>query len=274
MKTILLALFMFLSGPLWAEPDNRYLDPGKVWFEKPLEEDVMKVNTSIGYCTVLEFPEKPMLVTIGDNSLIQVEIPQNSKSVVIKPLQQSGETNLFVFTPNQRFNYKVIIGGAEQMDYVLDAKESFKDKNQPASRLSLGTVLKIARGYDFFKRNHIINKREFIQKNLFYQCSYPNANVDVIEAFSNKDPHYLLLHIVIHNLTDETINLSEQNTNLFIGDDKFTPQYVLFDSNQVGPLDKTDGWLVLENSYVSIDNKFSISLGIEDQEYVCRPSVS
>ncbi|MBF0490204.1 MAG: TrbG/VirB9 family P-type conjugative transfer protein [Candidatus Omnitrophica bacterium] len=274
MKTILLIVFMFLAGPLWAYPDNRYLETGKVLFEKPLEEDILKVQTSLGYCTVLEFSERPTLVTVGDNSLIQVEIPQNSKTVVIKPLQESGQTNLFVFTPSQRFNYNVTIGSASQVDYVVDAKQSLKDKNKSPNRLSLGTVLKMARSYEFFKRNHIINDREFTQKNIFYQCSYPKIKIDVIEAFTNKDPHYLLLHLVVHNLLDETINLREQNTNLYIGRQKFNPQYVLFDSNQLAPLAKTDGWLVLENSYISLENKLSLSLGVEDKEYVCKPFVS
>ena len=83
---------------------------------------MLRVNLALGYCTVLEFPEKPLLVTVGDNSLIQVEIPQNSKSVVIKPLQDAGETNIFIFTPNQRFNYNVIIGDPKHVDYVVDSQ--------------------------------------------------------------------------------------------------------------------------------------------------------
>ena len=274
MKTIILIALMFLAVPLWASQDNRYLKEGKVLYENPLEQDVLRVRTSLGYCTVLEFPEKPMLVTIGDNSMIQVEIPQNSKSVVIKPLRESGETNLFVFTPSQRFNYNVVIAAAKEMDYVVDAKESLKEKSKTAKKLSMGTVLKMARSYDFFKRSGLINPREFVQKDLFYQCFYPKVNIDVIEAFSYKDPHYLLLHIVVHNQTSDTINLTEQKTDIVINDERFAPQYVLFDNDQLASFNKTDGWLILENSFVSIDNKLSLSLGVEDGEYVCKASVS
>ncbi len=275
MNTTLFLILMFLAAPLWAYQDNsRYLKEGKVLNENPLEQDILKVNTALGYCTVLEFSEKPMLVTIGDNSLIQVEIPQNSKSVVIKPLMEAGETNLFVFTPSRRFNYQVSIGNPKDVDYVIDTEEALKDKNKTSARLPMGTILKMARSYDFFKRNGLINTREFIQKNIFYECSYPKADIDVIEAFSYKNPHYLLLHIVVHNLTDETLELSEQKTNLFINDKKFTPQYVLFDSDQLAPLKMTDGWLVLEDSFVSIDNKFSLHLGVKDEEYACKQSVS
>ena len=274
MKTIPFIILMFLSGPLWAGPDNRYLDAGKVLYENPLDQDVLKVKTSLGYCTVLEFAEKPMLVTVGDNSLIQVEIPQNSKSVVIKPLQEAGETNLFVFTPSQRFNYNVVIGTPKEVDYVLAAEQAVKDKGKTSNRLSMGTVLKMARSYDFFKRNKVINDREFIQKNLSYQCSYPKVDIDVVEAFANQDPHYLILHVIVHNVTDELVNLTEQNTSILINNDKFVPQYVLFDDDRLSPRTKTDGWLVLENSFVSIDNTFALGLGVEDEQYVCKQSVS
>ena len=272
MKTLMLMVFLMLSGLALA--DDRYLDLGKVAYEKPLEEDVLKVNTALGYCTVLEFPEKPMLVTVGDNSLIQVEIPQNSKSVVIKPIQGKGETNLFVFTPSQRFNYNVTIGDKGQVDYVLDSGQTSKNLDKSPKRLSLGTVLKMARSYEGLKSLGVINQREFTKKDIFNQCSYPKVNIDVIEVFANKEPHYLLLHIVVHNQTDTEITLKEQNTNIFANEQKFIPQYVLFDNDKLAPSSKTDGWLVLESSFVSIDNKFSLSVGVEDEEYVCKQSVS
>ncbi|MDO8674751.1 MAG: hypothetical protein Q7K71_01375 [Candidatus Omnitrophota bacterium] len=274
MKTLMLITFMLLSGSLWANQDNRYLQTGKVQYETPLEEDVLKVNTALGYCTVLEFAEKPMLVTVGDNSLIQVEIPQNSKSVVIKPMQEAGETNLFVFTPSQRFNYNVVIGSPAQVDYVLDSRQALKDKGKSHSRLSLGTVLKMARSYAGLKSLGVINQREFIQKDIFNQCSYPWVSIDFLEVFANKDPHYLVFHIVVHNLADETLNLKEENASILVNDQKFIPQYVLFDNDRLAPSSKTDGWLVLENSFVSIDNKFSLSVGVGDEEYVCKQSVS
>jgi len=274
MRITIFLTFILLAGPLWADQDNRYLEEGKVLYENPLEQDVLKVKVSLGYCTVLEFPEKPVLVTVGDNSLIQVEIPQNSKSVVVKPLQEAGETNLFVFTPSKRFNYQVTIGDTAQVDYVVASKETARPNNKGATKLPMGELLRMAKSYDFLKHVGAINSREFIQKDLFYQCAYSKLNIDVIEAFTHQDPHYLVLHIVVHNLTDVKVGLTERSTNIFINDQKFAPQYVLFDRDQLSPMSKTDGWLIFENSFVSIDNKFSLVVGVEDEEYVCKQSVS
>ena len=270
MKIILLITFMLLSDSLWADVDNRYLQSGKVLYENPLEEDVLRINLALGYCTVLEFPEKPLMVTVGDNSLIQVEVPQNSNSVVIKPLQNAGETNIFIFTPNQRFNYNVIIGDPIHVDYVVDSQAVKQINLKGKEHLSLEKFLKMAREYEFLKHHNVINERKFMQKSISSQCSYPKFNINLIEAFSNKDPNYLVLHIRVNNLTDEVFNLIEQSANILIKGQKFIPQYVLFDSDQLFPNNKTDGWLVLENSFVSIDNKFSLTLGVDDEEYTCE----
>ena len=136
--------------------------------------------------------------------------------------------------------------------------------------LTLEKFLKMAREYEFLKHHNVINEREFMQKSISSQCSYPKFNINLIEAFSNKDPNYLVLHIRVNNLTDEVFNLIEQSANIQINGQKFIPQYVLFDSDQLFPNNKTDGWLVLENSFVSIDNKFSLTLGVDDEEYTCE----
>lgn len=278
MKTIITLFLIFLSSLGFAQTDEHYLNPGKVVLEHPLEEDVIKVNIALGYCTVLEFPEKPTIVTVGDNSLIQVEIPKNSKNVVIKPLQASGETNLFVFTSGQRFNYKVIIGTSENVDYVLDSQGMIKSQAgnkgaKPSDTLTLDKILKMARSYGFLKINHLVDDRVFIRKKLSFRCSYPVGDIDVVEAFTNRKPNYLILHVLISNQSSDDINLNEQKTDILVKGKRLTPQYVLFDKDHLAQSEQTDGWLVLEDKYISVDNKFSVSLGIGDEEYVCKQSI-
>jgi hypothetical protein len=274
MKLILLIVFMFCSGVIWADED-RYLQANKVFYETPLEEDVMNVHLAFGYCTVLQFPEKPILVTVGDNSLVQVEIPKNSKSVVIKPVQEAGETNIFIFTPNHRFNYNAVIGEMKNVDYVLDAKVFNHTDQKNKNRLTVEKLIKIARDYEYLKTHNAINGRIFANKRISHLCSYPEFKVKLIEVFSNDDPNYVLLHFTVSNETaDQYLNLAEQKTDILVNDRQFVPQYVLFDNDELFPNDTTDGWVVLENSYVSIDNNFSLRLGVGDQEYVCKQSIS
>ncbi len=272
MKYFLILLILFF--PSWVLAEERYLDSSKVFYETPQEADVLKVNTSMGFCTVLEFKEKPMLVTVGDNSLIQVEIPQNSKSVVIKPLQQSGETNLFVFTPSQRFNYKVVIADSANVDYVVDTKDSATDTSKGEKEVSIDELLNLAKNYSFLKGVKAVNDRKLAQKDLFYSYSYPKFKVDLIEAFTRKNPNYLILHIAIQNTTNHPLKLIEKNTSLLVHEQVFTPQYILFDNPALSINGKTDGWLVLEDSNISTDNKFECQIVYEEQENVLYTDIS
>ncbi len=265
MKEVSVLIFMLLSSLVWAQEDGRYLDDGKVVYEAPLESDVLRVNTTFGFCTVLAFKEKPVLVTVGDNSLIQIEIPQNSKNVVIKPIQSTGETNLFVFTKSQRFNYKVVIANQSSADYVLDTKDSIPDNNiNKPKGVDIDELLKLARNYSVLKSFRAVNDRRLFHKDLFYFYSYPKLKVDFIEAFFNKLPNYLILHVVIHNTTNHSLTLVEKNTHVLIVQKEFTPQYILFDTNKIKAQSQTNGWLVLEDTYVSMENKFECQIGIKD----------
>lgn len=267
MKYLILMILLSVATPLWA--DSRYLPNDKVLYESPQEQDVLKVNTAFGYCTVLEFPDKPTMVSVGDNSMIQIEVPQNSKSIVIKPLEGSGETNLFVFTANQRFNYKVIIGDEHQVDYVIDTKESSPSKNKDQRTISVSEIIKMARNYQVLNDLGNINKREMIRKDLMYQCRNPKFEVTAIEAFSYKNPHYVMLHLKVKNVGSQAYELNEKNTNVYVNGQKFQPQYVTFDESKLKPGFPTEAWLILADTYISLDNKFTFGIGAGHEEAHC-----
>ncbi|MDP2654344.1 MAG: TrbG/VirB9 family P-type conjugative transfer protein [Candidatus Omnitrophota bacterium] len=267
MKYLILIFLLCITTPLWA--DSRYLPNDKVLYENPQEQDVLKVNTAMGYCTVLEFPDKPTMVSVGDNSMIQIEVPQNSKSIVIKPLEESGETNLFVFTANQRFNYKVIIGDEHQVDYVIDTKESAPAKTKDRRPVTVGEFIKMARNYPVLNELGNINKRDFIHKDLMYQCTNPKFDVNVIEAFSYKNPHHVILHLKVRNVTSDVYELKEKNTNVYVNGQKFQPQYVAFDDTQLKSGSSTEAWLILAGTYISLDNKFTFGIGVGHAEGIC-----
>ncbi len=257
---LILVVLFGMTTPVWAETE-RYLSSDKVIYETPQEQDVLKVNTAFGFGTVLEFPDRPTMVTVGDNSLVQVEVPQNSKNVAIKPLEESGETNLFVFTANQRFNYKIIIGDEHKVDYVIDAQKAMASKAKDQKPLAIGELLKMAKNYSVLKQFGNINDREFIHKDLFYECHNPRLDVKVLEAFTYKSPHYLILHLKIRNATGDFHELNEQNTHVYIQGQKFAPQYIVFENPMLKPGFVSHAWLVLANSFISLDNKFTFGIG-------------
>ncbi len=269
MKYIIILLILLTAEPVFAlDGTNRYLSPNKVIYEDPQEDDVLIINTTVGYTTVLEFPEKPAMVSTGDSSLLQIEVPKNSKSVLLKALRDEGETNLFVFTPSQRFNYKVFIGNQQDVDYVIDVqKESLNKKNRPA-QIPITQLVKMAQNYRVLRDSKQINDRIFIQKDIFTQYENPFVKLKVIEAFANKAPHYLVLHFVISNKQLIPINLNEKITSVYVNGQKFQPNYVLFDSERLNAKQETDAWVILEGTHISLNNHFSIGVGVYDKEHI------
>ena len=268
MKYFIFLLMIFIAQPSLASGQDRYLQPNKVFYEDPQEEDVLKINTSIGFTTVLEFPDKPSMVTTGDSSLLQIEVPKNSKNVLIKALRDIGETNLFVFTPNQRFNYKVIVGDRQDVDYVVDVKEAMKKQKKTIKKVPINQIIKMAQNYRVLRDSGQINPRIFVQKDIFKEYTGPNLKLKVIEAFSNKAPHYLVLHVVIHNIQYTPIELNDKNSNVYVNGERFKPKFVLFDSTKLMARQETDAWLILENTYISLDNQFTMGVGVYDKEYI------
>jgi hypothetical protein len=267
MKLLILIILIVISPPLWA--DDRYLSESKVLYENPQEQDVLKINTALGFCTVLEFPDKPTMVNIGDNSLIQVEVPKNSKNIVIKPMEESGETNLFVFTADKRFNYKVIIGDERNVDYVVNTNEIVTQNTKDKNSIDIGGLLKMARNYAVLKGLGDINKREFEHKDLMYKCQNPKFEVKVLEAFVQKNPHHIVLHLKVKNISSREYELNEKTTNVYINGQKFQPQYVVIDENHLKQGFSTDAWLVLAGTYISIENKFTFGIGAGHEEALC-----
>ena len=261
-------MLVFLTQTAFALDDNRYLENNKVIYEDPQEDDILKINTSIGFTTVLEFSDKPTMVTTGDSSLLQIEVPKNSKDVLIKALRDSGETNLFVFTPKQRFNYKVIVNNQQNVDYVVDVQKSISNKKTSTAKMPVSQLLKMAQNYHILKDTKQINGKIFTQKDLFTQFENPFIKLKIIESFVNKSPHYLILHFVIHNKQVIPIKLNEQKTNVYVNGQKFRPSYVVFDSGTLESKKETDGWLILEDTYISLNNQFTIGVGVYDKEHI------
>ena len=189
-----------MTLPAIASDQDRYLKPNKVIYEDPQEEDVLMINSSIGYTTVLEFAQKPSMVTTGDSSLLQIEVPKNSKNVLLKALREVGETNLFVFTGDRRFNYKVIVGDKQRVDYVIDVKEALKKQSKGRKKVPVNQLIKMAQNYNVLKELKQINPMIFKQKDIYKDYVTPKLNLKIIEVFSNKAPHYLVVHASINNM--------------------------------------------------------------------------
>ncbi len=72
------------------------------------DKDMETVLVEPGYSTLIKFDSHPEPGLIGDQDAFKVEYMKNM--VAIKPLISKGQTNLFLFTKEGQFNFRLVAG--------------------------------------------------------------------------------------------------------------------------------------------------------------------
>jgi hypothetical protein len=98
-------------------------------------DQIVTVKTAIGIATIIQVPDRPNSLVVGDTEAFKVEYLD--QAITIKPLHAGAKSNLYIYTDYRRFNVQLITGAEAAADYVVylevpKEKENFK---QPASSL-------------------------------------------------------------------------------------------------------------------------------------------
>ncbi|HLB59835.1 MAG TPA: TrbG/VirB9 family P-type conjugative transfer protein [Bdellovibrionota bacterium] len=80
-------------------------------------KSISTIHTSVGYTSLIELPDRPRNVVIGDQDAFKVEFLGNT--LAVKPLMSGVRTNLFIFTESDRFNCTLVSGSTSQVDYIV-----------------------------------------------------------------------------------------------------------------------------------------------------------
>ena len=96
---------------------------------KYISDKIITVNTAHGIATIIQVPDRPNSVVIGDQDAFKVEYLD--QAVTIKPLRSGGTTNLYIYTDWRRYNVKLVTGPQSRADYVVYLENpKLKRKNQ------------------------------------------------------------------------------------------------------------------------------------------------
>src|ERR1019366_1555630 len=71
-------------------------------------DDIALVHTAIGIATIIQVPDRPTSVVLGDLSAFKVEYLDNA--ITIKPLSHLAKSNLYIYTEARRFNVSLATG--------------------------------------------------------------------------------------------------------------------------------------------------------------------
>lgn len=84
----------------------------------PVQGDqIVTVRTSTGIATIIQVPDRPNSVVVGDQDSFKVEYLD--QAITIKPLVHGAKSNLYIYTDWKRFNVELVSGAESIADYVV-----------------------------------------------------------------------------------------------------------------------------------------------------------
>lgn len=99
-------------------------------------DQIVTVKTSIGIATIIQVPDRPNSVVVGDQDSFKVEYLD--QAITIKPLAPGARSNLYVYTDWHRFNVELVSGPQSLADYVVYLKLK-PNKEKPNSAIKWRT---------------------------------------------------------------------------------------------------------------------------------------
>jgi hypothetical protein len=116
----LVAGFSVLSGLVMADSRVRRISVQG--------DQIVTVKTALGVATIIQVPDKPNSVVVGDLSAYKVEYLDTA--ITIKPMSGHAKSNLYIYTDYKRFNVQLVTGSEASADYVVYL-ENLRNKSVP-----------------------------------------------------------------------------------------------------------------------------------------------
>lgn len=124
MNKFLIIGLALLCTTSWASEESH-----RVRRVSPLQDQIVTVRTALGIATIIQVPDRPNSVVVGDQDSFKVEYLD--QAITIKPLHGNAKSNLYVYTDWRRYNIQLIAGPEGVADYVVYL-QSTSEKKSPA----------------------------------------------------------------------------------------------------------------------------------------------
>lgn len=93
-------------------------------------DQIVQVKTAIGIATIIQVPDRPNSIVVGDQNAFKVEYLD--QAITIKPLQAAARSNLYIYTDFRRFNVQLVTAQESIADYVV----YFENPEEKVSQVS------------------------------------------------------------------------------------------------------------------------------------------
>ncbi len=83
-------------------------------------DEIAEVRTAVGIATIIQVPDRPTSVVLGDTNAFRVEYLDTA--ITIKPLNFSSKSNLYIYTEARRFNVSLLTSSQANADFIVYLK--------------------------------------------------------------------------------------------------------------------------------------------------------
>jgi hypothetical protein len=98
------------------------------------KDQIVTVRTAIGIATIVQVPDRPNSVVVGDQEAFKVEYLD--QAITIKPLKFGAKSNLYVYTDWQRYNVQLATGAEATSDFVVYLDHAVLKPDNSRSQIS------------------------------------------------------------------------------------------------------------------------------------------
>lgn len=206
------------------------------------KDQIITVKTALGIATIIQVPDRPNSVVVGDQEAFKVEYLD--QAITIKPLNSGAKSNLYIYTDWRRYNVQLITGAETSADYVV-----YLD-NQKEKPKETKTVIKW----------------------MDYQKTMTNKNLIFSTKSLSRTKDLLLIDFEISSSTYEKIDPS---LIWIIQNGKTRPIHNLVLSKiEVRPNEKVSGMIQILRSDVNESLALKIELRSKKSSYIILPKVN
>lgn len=111
-----------------------------------LTDQIVTVRTALGIATIIQVPDRPNSVVVGDQDKFKVEYLD--QAITIKPLSGGAKSNLYVYTDYRRYNVQLITGQEAVSDYVVYLENHKSKPKEKVNSLSWMNYIRSTKNED------------------------------------------------------------------------------------------------------------------------------
>jgi hypothetical protein len=123
------ALLLLLLAPLADASRVRTVDVQK--------DQIVTVNTAIGVATIIQVPDRPTSLVVGDSEAFKIEYLD--QAITIKPLRSNAKSNLYIYTDWRRFSVQLVTASHAAADYIVYLRGK-QEKTKPIDAIEWTNV--------------------------------------------------------------------------------------------------------------------------------------